>query len=268
MNNNLTFNTEKQYLKQILNFITKPSISEILSENLLEAFDDMNTICNCSFELLLHIDGMTERIANFLINLPKFCNLIEKSNKKESTQNVILNKFGKLISNLDHEKLIFVSLNSNNEIIETKTFVGNINSVVFDLHTLSKFVNTSQKSKIFILHNHPSGNVTPSIYDIVQTKNVILALNVLGLSLKEHYIVSKDKFFSFNESQILSLIRALHFNEKNLCAEILNSNYITSRIPIEFEKLKDYGFNYEDKFLIACSNLIAECLPSKRNYKF
>lgn len=52
---------------------------------------------------------------------------------------------------------------------------------------------------IIISHNHPSGNLTPSEQDIYLTKNLRKAGEVLGISLLDHLIVSKQGYYSFAE---------------------------------------------------------------------
>lgn len=53
-------------------------------------------------------------------------------------------------------------------------------------------------AKIALAHNHPSGDVQPSREDIVVTKQLIKAGQILGIPLVDHVIVSKDtdRFFS------------------------------------------------------------------------
>lgn len=56
-------------------------------------------------------------------------------------------------------------------------------------------------SSIILFHNHPSGDVTPSKDDILVTKRVKAAGELLGIELLDHLIVG-DKYYSFREEQM------------------------------------------------------------------
>lgn len=60
-------------------------------------------------------------------------------------------------------------------------------------------------SKIFIAHNHPSGDVTPSKDDIAITKRLKEAGEVLGVSLLDHLIIgdTPKEYYSFKEAAII-----------------------------------------------------------------
>jgi DNA repair protein RadC len=51
-------------------------------------------------------------------------------------------------------------------------------------------------SAVILVHNHPSGVVTPSTADIEITKQLIQAGNIIGISLVDHVIVGKGKYAS------------------------------------------------------------------------
>lgn len=50
---------------------------------------------------------------------------------------------------------------------------------------------------VIIAHNHPSGLVEPSKGDIAATQRLVAAGLLLGIEVKDHYIVTTDRHFSF-----------------------------------------------------------------------
>lgn len=58
-------------------------------------------------------------------------------------------------------------------------------------------------SGILVVHNHPSGNLEPSAEDIEVTQRLREAGTILGVSLLDHVIVSKDSYLSFKEQRLL-----------------------------------------------------------------
>ena len=56
-------------------------------------------------------------------------------------------------------------------------------------------------ASVIVAHNHPSGDVTPSVDDRVVTQRLKNAGQVVGIELTDHVIVSADgTYFSFKES--------------------------------------------------------------------
>ena len=47
-------------------------------------------------------------------------------------------------------------------------------------------------SRIFIVHNHPSGDSTPSAPDISTTKNLVEAGKIVGIEVMDHVIIGKS----------------------------------------------------------------------------
>ena len=56
---------------------------------------------------------------------------------------------------------------------------------------------------LILIHNHPSGDPSPSESDILLTRRVQEAGNVIGISLLDHIIIGDKRFLSFRQQQIL-----------------------------------------------------------------
>jgi len=52
---------------------------------------------------------------------------------------------------------------------------------------------------IIVAHNHPSGNTEPSDHDIAMTQQLVAAGQILGVTLREHIIVTKNDHYNFGE---------------------------------------------------------------------
>ncbi len=62
-------------------------------------------------------------------------------------------------------------------------------------------------TEIIILHNHPSGDVSPSEADITLTERLKNAGHLLGIEVLDHIIFEKgDRFYSFEKKPAISLI--------------------------------------------------------------
>ena len=53
-----------------------------------------------------------------------------------------------------------------------------------------------EAAKIILIHNHPTGDPTPSKQDIVFTQNVEQASNILGIQLLDHIVIGNRNYVS------------------------------------------------------------------------
>lgn len=58
-------------------------------------------------------------------------------------------------------------------------------------------------SRIFLVHNHPSGDCTPSKYDIVCAKKIAEIGNIIGIKLNDFLIVGKDSFYNAKSNGVI-----------------------------------------------------------------
>ncbi|MGP5092016.1 RadC family protein [Staphylococcus equorum] len=104
------------------------------------------------------------------------------------------------MEHLIQEKFIALFLNSKNVIIKQKTiFIGTLNSsIVHPREIFSEAVKCASNA-IIVLHNHPSGDVTPSTEDIKTTERLKECGQVLGIDLLDHIIIGDHTYLSMVE---------------------------------------------------------------------
>jgi DNA repair protein RadC len=56
---------------------------------------------------------------------------------------------------------------------------------------------------VILVHNHPSGDVSPSLQDITLTKQLVQAGSLLGIPLFDHLIIAAGQFISFKQLGLL-----------------------------------------------------------------
>jgi DNA repair protein RadC len=54
-----------------------------------------------------------------------------------------------------------------------------------------------------MVHNHPSGDPTPSQADIDMTRQVVVALQAVGVSVHDHIVVGKNRHTSFRSEKLI-----------------------------------------------------------------
>ena len=104
--------------------------------------------------------------------------------------------------NVEHFRMLI--LGSNNQLIKDCLLSqGTVNHASVYIREIVKIVLDNFGVSVILVHNHPSGDVTPSQSDIEITKTIIHALNTITVRVQDHFIVGKERIFSFLENKLL-----------------------------------------------------------------
>lgn len=105
---------------------------------------------------------------------------------------------------LDTEKVKLLILNGKNVIMkEIDVAVGAFDSAQITPRELFYYALKYKAVSILLLHNHPSGDPTPSKDDFIFTKRVAESGNLIGISLTDHIVIGDNCYTSFRESGYL-----------------------------------------------------------------
>lgn len=102
------------------------------------------------------------------------------------------------------EHLIGLYLNARYELQAKETLaVGSLNHQQLEMRDiLAKAISLPSRC-ILLVHNHPSGNPQPSEADLITTKKIKKACQLLGIELLDHLIITRNNCLSFKEEQLL-----------------------------------------------------------------
>ena len=95
-------------------------------------------------------------------------------------------------------------INTKGEIMGTdKIAVGDLSSTV--IHPREVYLSAVKRSAaaVAFVHNHPSGDPTPSSEDITTTQKLVDAGKIIGISVWDHIIIGDGKYVSFREEQLI-----------------------------------------------------------------
>lgn len=105
---------------------------------------------------------------------------------------------------LQRENFIAFYLDTQNCLIERQTIsIGTLNTSLVHPREVFEPALSFHAASIIIAHNHPSGELEPSIEDKEVTKRLIEAGEIIGIDIRDHIIVSKNGYFSFREKKLL-----------------------------------------------------------------
>lgn len=110
-------------------------------------------------------------------------------------------KFFQDMQNLRKEELRALYLDARQKVIYFETVsVGSLNMNITSPREIFQPAIELLAAAVIIVHNHPSGETSPSNEDILYTKRIIKAGSILGVELLDHVIIAKDKWYSFKDS--------------------------------------------------------------------
>ncbi len=105
------------------------------------------------------------------------------------------------MANLDQEHLRVLALNTKNEVMSIhEIYVGNVNSSVVRPAEVFRPAIRDNATAIIVVHNHPSGDPTPSREDAAITRTLVSSGEMLGIDLLDHIVIgSGNRFVSLKE---------------------------------------------------------------------
>lgn len=106
-----------------------------------------------------------------------------------------------MLKELKHEECWVIFLTNSNRIIErTRISQGGVQATVVDQRLIVKRALELLSTRIILIHNHPSGNASPSGADFDITSKVKAATALFDIQLLDHIIVSATDSYSFKSS--------------------------------------------------------------------
>ncbi|HEY4326022.1 MAG TPA: DNA repair protein RadC [Mucilaginibacter sp.] len=99
---------------------------------------------------------------------------------------------------LSHEEF-WILLTGRSQKVLGKELIskGGMSEVLVDLKIIFSTALQHQATNIFLIHNHPSGNLKPSQQDINLTKRISDAGKILDINILDHLIITDSGYFSF-----------------------------------------------------------------------
>ncbi|MFJ7753268.1 RadC family protein [Peribacillus muralis] len=105
---------------------------------------------------------------------------------------------------LSQEHFVCLYLNTKNQVLQkTTVFIGSLNASIVHPREVFKEAFRRSAASIICLHNHPSGDPTPSREDIEVTKRLVECGRIIGIEVLDHIIIGEHKYVSLKEKGYL-----------------------------------------------------------------
>lgn len=104
------------------------------------------------------------------------------------------------MSHLDQEHLRTVLLDTKNRVQTINTlYIGSLNSSLIRVGEIFKEALKRNSAGLIVVHNHPSGDPTPSPEDIMVTREIVAAGRLLDVDVLDHLVIGNGRFVSMRE---------------------------------------------------------------------
>jgi DNA repair protein RadC len=196
--------SNEELLAIILKTGTKNCSSKELAENLIKKAGGIHGLKEMPLPKLLEEKGMGTVKAATLIACMTLCKRIEKIefnyNTRITSSKDVANFFVSELKDKNQEHFYCLYLDSSKRILENKLlFLGTLNYSTVNPREIFKYAFLNGATSLIFIHNHPTGEVKPSKNDIELTKNLEKIGLLHGITIDDHIIVGKEKYYSFFE---------------------------------------------------------------------
>ncbi|WP_026665921.1 RadC family protein [Butyrivibrio sp. FC2001] len=165
-------------------------------------------IRHLSMEDLLSIKGIGEVKAVKLMCIAELSNRIARSRARSTLDfrnpETVADYYMEKMCNFQREHVVLACLNTQDQLIcEYEISVGTVKSASLSPREIFIHAVRNRAVKIIILHNHPSGDPTPSFADMDITEQIRDAGLILDIRLMDHIIIGDHRYYSFKENNNL-----------------------------------------------------------------
>ncbi len=204
--------TDEDILEMLLIFGTPRRDTRATARELLKRFGSLAEVLEAPLEELTKVRGVGVRNVIPLKFVHEVARryLLRRIERKEYLRSAkeVYEYLAHEMSKFSREVFKVIFLDARGKILGIEElFKGTVNeSVVYPREVFSKVLQY-RATALVLVHNHPSGDPSPSTEDIKLTKRLCLAANLLGFEITDHVIIGDGAYFSFREEGLLEKVK-------------------------------------------------------------
>lgn len=197
--------SNEELLSILLGSGTREVSVKNLSMLIISKANGINNLKKLSFNDLLNIKGVGKAKACIILAL---CELSFRMNRlfdtlsglKLSSPDIVFDFYKNKID-MYQEQFYCIYLDAKKRVIKDKLlFQGTVNHSLVHPRDILKEALSLNAAFLMCMHNHPSGDVNPSVDDILVTNRIKDACLLVGIKLTDHIILSNGAYYSFLEN--------------------------------------------------------------------
>jgi DNA repair protein RadC len=179
-----------------------------LARQLLEHFGDFNRVLSAPLELLGSVPGVGDAVILELKIIEAAAHRLSRARVIDrpvlTSWQALLDYCQATMAHLSIEQFRVLYLDRKNVLIaDEQQAKGTIDHVPVYPREIVKRALALNASALILVHNHPSGDPTPSPQDIDMTRQIITAAHALGLTVHDHLVIGKSREVSFRAEGLM-----------------------------------------------------------------
>lgn len=201
--------TNKELIAIIINSGSKNESSIALANNVIKDLKSIRDLREVTYQELIQIKGigMAKAIAILAVvelSVRLHTHSLEEDYYIKSPEDVSEFLMEKLRYH-QQEHFVVLFLSTKNRVIHQQTmFIGSLNASIVHPREIFKEAVKRSAAAIVCVHNHPSGDPTPSSQDIEVTERLVECSEILGIDFLDHIIIGSGKFVSLKEMNYIN----------------------------------------------------------------
>lgn len=197
--------SNEELISIILKTGTKDTSVKILSNKILKEINSIKDLKNISINKLTNIKGVGEvkalsLIASLELGKRVYLTKLEKDKLKIKNSKIVYEYYKNKFLYAKQEMFCVMFLDTKKNLIEEKMiFLGTLNASSVHAREIFKEAIKYSSAAIICVHNHPSGDSTPSLKDIETTTKLKQIGKLIGIEVIDHIIIGNNNYYSFYE---------------------------------------------------------------------
>lgn len=178
-----------------------------LAEQLISRFGGLRSLMEADIQELVEIPGMGPAKAVQIQAAVEFGKRIARLSRESlavirSPQDVA-DLFMDRLRFEKKEYFLVIHLDTKNQVLSEETAsIGSLDSSIVHPREIFKSALKKSSASIICVHNHPSGDPTPSREDILVTKRLAEVGRIMGIDVLDHVIIGENRFVSMKEQNL------------------------------------------------------------------
>lgn len=199
---------DHEVLELLLTYVIARKDTKHIAWALLKKFGSLSAVLDASPEQLVQVPEIGPQAAHFLTlirSIFKRYSLGEVKKKVSiSSPQQVIEYCKASLAGKQEECLELIFLSVRQTIIRSQIIsTGEIDRVVVSPRKIVESALLAKASSVILVHNHPSGDATPSSADINFTHETMRAAKLFNISIYDHIIVGKNTIYSFRANGYL-----------------------------------------------------------------
>lgn len=195
---------EHEALEYVLYLTNAQKDTNGIAHDLIDRFGDFAAVLEASEEELCTVEGVGPSTARMLHLLPQISRYYGRSRTSttrcikttEQMGSYLMAKFAWS----DYERAMLVSLDSRKRVRAAVWLrEGTSDRVSLDIKNVVAAAIKGGTDAVVLCHNHPNGMAMPSREDLQATENIVRALGLVKIHLRDHLILTETEYFSMRE---------------------------------------------------------------------